>query len=401
MPDDSGCFIYAPYPDTPRCSVDTVFFEVDSEYEARILSKMVGDEWGQRLAWISTDQFDTTELSQLRETIQHVRDGTLQKLRSRDCAPSLKVRDWERTTWAKATSALQAVLRPEGKTELPNDQWIEGEPFTDDEALAVFAKTFSIVASAYHEMLELVCTSEVVSLDNRLDLHYQRLLHELRDCFEALERLGVEMGEFQPMIPDLFPSTVLASDWEREVRPHAESLHKHAHRVAASQDLIELQSGSVAKLCVETVADVAFSATEHARMLRRGWDQWTEGDDSETPDDRSSSSDDEGRQSPNRVPTLQLGDRKAPWYIDQKPVKRPSVEQEAVIRALVNSPKHTLEWASLSAFAKVPHKKLANLKKHPGWKEIIQMSGKKKKGYRLRCVVSPSSVNPPKRPSRH
>lgn len=395
MPGESTWFIYAPWSKQPSCSEKTVFFEADSEYEARILSKMVGNDWGWRFAWVSSDEFNATDLNLLRETVGQVRDGSLQSRDRGDSVPSARNPEWERTNWAQAAEALRGLLPPEGSTELPNDRWVECEPLTDDEALAVNINQLSILASAFYEMLEIVFTSEVVSLDNRLNVHYLRVLNELRNCFENLKHFGVDMGEFQPVIPDLFPSTVHAQDWEQGVRPHAESLLKHAHRLVAARDLIELQSGTVAKLCVETTADVASLATEHARLLRRGWDHWNDDRDSDTPIDKSPPTDHEGHRSPGHIPTLQLGGRKAPWYIDEKLVKRPSEEQEAVIRALLNSPKHTLRLANLIAHAKAPHKKLTNLKKYPGWKEIIQMSGEEKKGYRLRCVVSPSSVNPP------
>jgi hypothetical protein len=164
-------------------------------------------------------------------------------------------------TWARRADKWEDALRARGKP--PNRT--SDSPVAEQSASARDAESppelpemspddrknsglgvLLLVAQAYYKLLESVVSmaSWIATLDLNLNQSYLWTVTTLTNLLKNHEDLKDFPEPFEPMFPDLYPSTVRDTEWDDEVAPHAEAFLSAVQRYVISKGLHEPEGGS-------------------------------------------------------------------------------------------------------------------------------------------------------------
>lgn len=131
-----------------------------------------------------------------------------------------------------------------------------------NSALAVLL----LFAQAYHRMLESVVTtaSWVTAVDMELNHAYISITENIKSLLANHEDLTDFPGSFEPIFPDLFPTSVADHEWDGMVGPHAEEFLSLVQRYVISKGCRELDEGSMGRAFVDMFRADANAAIERA-----------------------------------------------------------------------------------------------------------------------------------------
>ncbi|MDP3278242.1 MAG: hypothetical protein Q8Q09_23850 [Deltaproteobacteria bacterium] len=123
-----------------------------------------------------------------------------------------------------------------------------------------------LFAQAYYKMLEVVLTtaSWVTAVDMELNHVYSSIVANTKNLLKNHEDLADFPGTFEPMFPDLFPTTVADCEWDGMIAPHAEEFLSLVQRYVISKGVYEPDEGSAGWVFVELFRADAKTAVERA-----------------------------------------------------------------------------------------------------------------------------------------
>lgn len=109
-----------------------------------------------------------------------------------------------------------------------------------------------LTAQAYYKMLESVLRSPCQALDLDLNQHYLWTVSTIENLLKNNPELRDFPDKFEPLVPDLYPSTVLDYDWQDFAAPQVEgflaAVQKYVFGKGGAADLVQ---GSPAWIFVE------------------------------------------------------------------------------------------------------------------------------------------------------
>jgi hypothetical protein len=134
-----------------------------------------------------------------------------------------------------------------------------------------------LLAQAYYEILESVIStaSWCCALDLQLNESYLWTITNLKNLLSNEEALRDFPGTFEPMFPDLYPSTIRDVDWEDMVAPEVEQFLSTVQRYVHSGGIYPPEESSRGWILVEMFRPPVNAAIERAvaynkRMLQEG-----------------------------------------------------------------------------------------------------------------------------------
>lgn len=139
-----------------------------------------------------------------------------------------------------------------GPADTPKPAADTPPPLSAAELRASGLNLLLLTAQAYYKMLESVLRSPCQALDLDLNQHYLWTVSTI----EALLRNNPELhdfsGKFEPLVPDLYPSTVLDYEWEDFAAPKVEGFLADVQKYVFSKGhAAELTEGTPAWIFVE------------------------------------------------------------------------------------------------------------------------------------------------------
>lgn len=122
-----------------------------------------------------------------------------------------------------------------------------------------------LTAQAYYKMLESVLRSPAQALDLDLNQHYLWTVSTIEALLKNNPELRDFPGKFEPLVPDLYPSTVQDYDWEDFAAPQVEGLLAEVQKYVFSKGAgTDLPQGSPAWIFVEMFRPNITAAIEKA-----------------------------------------------------------------------------------------------------------------------------------------
>lgn len=134
-----------------------------------------------------------------------------------------------------------------------------------------------LFAQAYYKMLESVVSMAdwVSAIDLELNASYISIVKNLENILKNHPDLADFPETFEPLFPDLYPSTVADSEWDDMVRPHAERFLSTVQQYVHSNGVYEPENGSAGWVFVELVrGDVTTAIERAAAYEKRMRDHW-------------------------------------------------------------------------------------------------------------------------------
>src|SRR5258708_28422957 len=128
-----------------------------------------------------------------------------------------------------------------------------------------------LAAQAYYKMLESVLRSPCQALDLNLNQYYLWTVSTIENLLKNNPELRDFPAKFEPLVPDLYPSTVLDYDWEDFAAPQVEgflaAVQKYVFGKGGATDLAQ---GSPAWGFVELFRPNIPASMERAESYEHG-----------------------------------------------------------------------------------------------------------------------------------
>jgi hypothetical protein len=201
----------------------------------------------------------------------------------------LEIGNWEmnRTHWAVKTADLFEVLFEAGlmtKEQLsrlsaqlaktapvapPSTDQITGMPIEDHRNSGLIL--LFLLAQAYYKMLE--CSTSISDWCSALDLElnesYLWAINNIKNLLENHEDLRDFPIQFEPLFPDLYPSTIRDVDWEDMVAPEAERFLSTVQKYITTKGIHDPEEGTPAWILVELFRFSVNTAVERAIAYKK------------------------------------------------------------------------------------------------------------------------------------
>jgi hypothetical protein len=134
-----------------------------------------------------------------------------------------------------------------------------------------------LLAQAYYKMLECVISmaSWCTALDLELNHYYLWVTTSLKNLLKNHEDLKDFPATFEPLFPDLYPSTIRDLDWDDMVAPQAEEFLSTVQRYVHAKGVCELEEDSYAWTFVELYRPAVETAVERAIAYNKRMRQFT------------------------------------------------------------------------------------------------------------------------------
>lgn len=126
-----------------------------------------------------------------------------------------------------------------------------------------------LLAQSYYKILECVVGSPCRALDLDLNQSYLWTITTLRNLLNNNPELRDFTGKFEPIFPDVYPSTVRDSEWEDFVGPEAEKVLSDIQRYVFEKGGIEAVKGSPAWIFVEMFRPSVILSIERAEAYHK------------------------------------------------------------------------------------------------------------------------------------
>lgn len=123
-----------------------------------------------------------------------------------------------------------------------------------------------LFAQAYYKMLESVISmaSWVTAVDVELNASYLSIVKNMKNLLENEKSLADFPITFEPIFPDLYPSTIVDTEWAEMVAPHAEQFLSTVQAYVHSKGVYEPDEGSPGWILVKLFRAQAVTAIERA-----------------------------------------------------------------------------------------------------------------------------------------
>jgi hypothetical protein len=121
-----------------------------------------------------------------------------------------------------------------------------------------------LLAQTYYKILELVVSSAFCALDLELNESYLWTITNLKNLLANHDDLKDFPGGFEPVFPDLYPSTIRDVEWEDMVAPDAEQFLSTVQKYVRSKGIYSPEQSSPAWVFVEMFRPSVETAIERA-----------------------------------------------------------------------------------------------------------------------------------------
>ena len=148
---------------------------------------------------------------------------------------------------------------PGNRPEMPPEDWRNAS-----------LNLLMMLAQTYYRLLEsaISLATWFVVLDLELNESYFWTVKNITNLLKNNEALKDFPIPFEPMFPDLYPSSIKDVDWEDLVAPHAEGFLSTVHQYVHSQGIYDPQEGTPAWIFVELFRPSINAAIERATKYR-------------------------------------------------------------------------------------------------------------------------------------
>jgi hypothetical protein len=266
---------------------DTVFYKVTGEESARTLSRLFCKEYSSE---VGQPTFLLKRADQIAPDEQLLLDEALDSLNQYDdpdpyiydSPPSKET--MMRAEYARRASGWEDMIlaRTIGQRNCPPDQGADKKSddagaqtndltsgqvqMTAEEMRNSALNLLLLLAQAYYKILECVIStaSWCSALDLQLNESYLWTITNLKNLLTNHEALRDFPGAFEPMFPDLYPSTIRDLDWEDMVAPEVEQFLSTVQRYAHSNRIYPPEESSPSWVFVELFRPSVNTAIERA-----------------------------------------------------------------------------------------------------------------------------------------
>lgn len=316
---DQAFYLFASPTATPEASSATAFCEVNGESRAKSLCTLFTREYTDANGRPSFHYKATTEISMEEQVLL---DESIEMLAVYDDpdpgiydpSPShvtlllaqyaQRAKTWEQLLERRlqddehwATSESAEPLSPEmcATDELPT------MPVEDRRNSAL--NLLMLLAQAYYKMLE--CTISLASwctdLDLELNHSYFWIVTSITNLLKNHEDLQDFPSTFQPLFPDLYPSTIGNLDWDDMVAPDAEQFLSTVQLYVHSKGIYLPEEGSHAWVFIELFRPGVNNAIDRAGVYYNRMQQYRQRIIGSSPSPPPTSSSTEGKQTMKRT----------------------------------------------------------------------------------------------------
>jgi hypothetical protein len=273
----------------PDHSAESVFYEVNGELSARTLCELFNREYLDDSPDLAFDCFASESVTAsdrilLDEAIDAlllyadpdsgVYDPPPAKGVIARAQYTFRAREWEGLLRRKTEQANQVKVKPlEGDTEEP--------PFTTDKLPEMSAEDsrnmalnlLMLLTQAYYTLLESAVRVPHGNMDPKLNQSYFWTLENIRNLLANHPDLADFPVPFEPLFPDLSPSTVCDVGWEDAAAPFAERFLSTVREYVLTKGARPLEQGSIAGMFIEMFKPGINSAIESGVSYRRRMNQ--------------------------------------------------------------------------------------------------------------------------------
>ena len=275
-------YLLASLTGTPDQSSATVFYKVEGESLARSLCSLFTKEY---TAASGRPAFCHKAATSFSVEEQVLLDESLEGLDVyRDPDPGLYDLEPSKETLSLAQFTIRAqeweeLLKKRTKARdqnatLNTEDAVHRDPATTDALPEMSAEDrrnsglilLMLLAQAYYKLLE--CTISMASwctaLDLELNQSYLWTVKNITNLLKHHEGLKNFPVPFEPLFPDLYPSTIRDLDWEDMVAPDAERFLSTVQQFVYSKGIYDPEEGSPAWLFIELFRPSVNAAVERA-----------------------------------------------------------------------------------------------------------------------------------------
>ncbi len=273
-----------------------------------------------------------------------------------------------------------------------------------------------LLAQAYYKMLECAIgtATQATMLDLQLNESYLWVTTNLTNLLQSPGMQGFPM-QFEPIVPNLFPSTIGDYDWQEMIAADAEEFLSTVQQYVHTNGICEPNEDSIAQCALDIYRPGVDLAIERAKAYEKRMREYIKAcfksvaaqasrsgtEEDATPDPPPSASDgaisaaashEEGDQVGNKLgadqttePSVWLLGRGEPCHVlgQEKPPLTDA--QYDVVKALLEAGEKGLSKDSLTLVRRDARGILLRLKKKDDdWDTVILMPGQSHGGYRLK-----------------
>lgn len=175
-------------------------------------------------------------------------------------------------TSSPAGAATDAVVQEQGSGEYPNIDELPAIPEEDQRNSALLL--LMLLAQAYYKMLEATVSMATwfTVLDLELNQWYLWTVQNLEHLLKNDEHLRDFPGRFEPVLPDLYPTTIGDLEWQDMIAPNVEGFLATVQKYVMTKGCCEPAEKTPAWLVVtafrSSVQKAVECAENHSRRLR-------------------------------------------------------------------------------------------------------------------------------------
>lgn len=273
---DEGSYLYVRFNDTGDVAADTVFYGVSDEALAQSLLRLFDKEYA------DTERGPTFLLKAASEISDEERillDEQIDDLEIyADPDPGVYDPQPSHVTWLRATFSRRAARWVEiiqsrlkkppatGSTEnpTPEDALAESLAMPEEDRRVSGLALLMLLAQAYYKMLECATSAACGVVDMELNHSYLWVTTSLTNLLKNHVDLKDFPVKFEPIFPNLFPTTIRDIDWDDMVAPDAERLLSTVQKFVHDKGIYEPEKGSPAWTFVELFRPSVETAIEQA-----------------------------------------------------------------------------------------------------------------------------------------
>jgi hypothetical protein len=224
-------------------AADTVFFEADDESIAKVLCRLFEMEYGAdgvKFTCKPAAEFPSEAHVLFEEALnwlqvydepdRHVYDPPPSEAMHLLAQYALRAKNWAEIL--KAKRGTGSVAKPAGDVTAGKFPTMAAEDQRNGGLNLLL-----LLAQAYYALLENTVSCSCHALDLELNDSYLWTVAQMTNLLTNNQELLDFTPKFEPIFPDLYPSTIKDSEWEDMVAPEAESflsaVQKYVHRKGA------------------------------------------------------------------------------------------------------------------------------------------------------------------------
>lgn len=273
---DEGLYLYVRFNDTDDVAADTVFYGVGDEALAQSLLRLFDKEYadterGPTFLLKAASEISDEERILLDEQIDDLEIYADPDPGVYDPQPSHET--WLRATFSRRAARWVEIIQSRlkkppatGSTEnpTPEDALAESPAMPEEDRRVSGLALLMLLAQAYYKMLECATSAACGVVDMELNHSYLWVTTSLTNLLKNHVDLKDFPVKFEPIFPNLFPTTIRDIDWDDMVAPDAERLLSTVQKFVHDKGIYEPEKGSPAWTFVELFRPSVETAIEQA-----------------------------------------------------------------------------------------------------------------------------------------